>query len=97
MSQATSSPYRCDGFTELRGYAPIGDGRTVGLVALHGAIDWLPLPNLDSLPVFAAMLDPANDGELELSPTGPFHTRRRYVPDTNVLETTFVRTPARSG
>jgi GH15 family glucan-1,4-alpha-glucosidase len=89
-SAPRESPYRADGFAPLRSYAAIGDGRTVALVAEDGAIDWLPLPGLDAIPVFAALLDPSNGGRLELSPIGEFRSQRRYVPGTNVLETTFI-------
>jgi GH15 family glucan-1,4-alpha-glucosidase len=62
----------------------------VALVAQDGGIDWFPIPDLDSLPVFAAVLDRPNGGRLDLAPTTPFRTERRYVPKTNVLETTFI-------
>ncbi|SDQ25542.1 glycoside hydrolase family 15 protein [Microbacterium sp. cf332] len=73
----------------IESYAPIGDGRTVALIGLDGSIDWLPLPDLTSTPVFARLLDPETGGCLELAPTDEFETTRRYIPDTNVLETTF--------
>ena len=80
---------RTDGYAPLRTYAAIGDGRTVALVADDGRIDWFPVPNLDSRPVFAALLDGADGGCLELAPTQPHQVQRQYVVGTNVLETTY--------
>lgn len=77
------------GYADLRSYAVIGDGRTVALVARDGRIDWMPLPDLDSEPVFAALLDAGNGGHIALCPDEPFTVERAYVEFTNVLTTTF--------
>ncbi len=74
---------------DLRSYAPIGDGRTIALVGLRGQIDWMPIPNLGSPPIFARILDDDTGGCIELEPDGDYTVRRRYVARTNVLTTTF--------
>ncbi|HEY5821527.1 MAG TPA: glycoside hydrolase family 15 protein [Propionibacteriaceae bacterium] len=78
-----------DGYADLRSYAAIGDGRTIALIARDGQIDWLPLPSLDSLPPFAALVDATAGGCIALAPVADFTVSRSYVPDTNVLTTTF--------
>ena len=80
---------RVDGYVPLRSYGAIGDGRTIALIADDGSIDWYSAPNLLTPPIFAAIIDAPHGGRVDLCPTDEFTVRRRYVPGTNVLETTF--------
>src|SRR5690242_9299134 len=87
---AAEAPQSSDRYPPIRDLAAIGDGRTVALVSLDGTMCWLPVPSLDSATVFASLLDVDNGGRFTLAPIGRSEVRRRYLPDTNVLETTFV-------
>ena len=91
MPRRTTTPpaSRADGYVDLRSYGAIGDGRTIALIAEDGSVDWLPIPNLDSIPVFARVLDADGGGAIALAPVDEFTVKRRYIPATNVLETTF--------
>jgi GH15 family glucan-1,4-alpha-glucosidase len=49
----------------------------------------MSLPSLHSPTTFAAMLDSERGGRFTLAPNGKFEAERRYLPRTNVLETTY--------
>jgi GH15 family glucan-1,4-alpha-glucosidase len=72
----------------IQDYAAIGDGRTVALVGSQGSIDWLCWPRFDSPSIFAALLG-EDGGSWGLAPIATSRITRRYLADTNVLETRF--------
>src|SRR5579864_7619053 len=72
-------------------YAIIGDTHTAALVGRNGSIDWLCLPRFDSDAVFAQLLGGPEHGFWRIAPaTDDYEVRRRYRPDSLVLETDFL-------
>lgn len=71
----------------LGAHAFLGDRHTVALVSDSGALDWLRLPRFDSPTCFSALPGTEPAGVWLAGPAGGGRaTRRRYRPDTLVLE-----------
>jgi GH15 family glucan-1,4-alpha-glucosidase len=78
-----------DRYPPIADYALIGDCRSAALISRGGSLDWLCWPRFDSPSLFAALLDRERGGSFRVGPAGPFRTERRYLPDSNSLETIF--------
>ena len=52
-----------------------------------GSIDWLCWPRFDGDACFAALLGTAEHGSWKIAARDPHQTKRRYQPDTLILET----------
>ena len=70
-------------------YGLVGDMHSAAVVGRDGSIDWLCFPRFDSPSAFAAILDDERGGCWRICPTGRYSSERRYLPDTNILCTTF--------
>jgi len=77
------------GYKKIGDYGVIGDGSTVALIGLDGALDWMCLPCLDSPSVFAAILDDQKGGCFSLRPDAAYDSSQIYLPQTNILQTRF--------
>ena len=76
--------------SRIEDYALIGDLSTAALVGRDGSIDWLCWPRFDSDSCFAAMLGTPEHGRWQIAPKdGAARVRRRYRPNTLILETRF--------
>jgi GH15 family glucan-1,4-alpha-glucosidase len=67
----------------------IGNCQFSALVHHGGEVVWCCLPRFDSEPVFSTLLDREDGGRFRISPAGGEMGTQRYLPNTNILETTF--------
>ncbi|MDR7038640.1 GH15 family glucan-1,4-alpha-glucosidase [Methylobacterium sp. BE186] len=70
-------------------YAIVGDTHANALIARDGSVDWLCWPRHDSPALFLRLLDDVKGGACTLDLDGRSEIGRRYLPGTNVLETSF--------
>ena len=78
-----------DAYKPISDYGLIGDCHSAALVGLDGSIDWCCFPRFDSAAVFSRILDSRIGGYFQVSTLGIGSVTRRYLPGTNILETTF--------
>lgn len=76
-------------YPSLSEYALVSDAHSAALISRQGSVDWLCLPRFDSPAVFARLLDWRQGGSFQLHVPEAERVTRRYLPGTNVLETTF--------
>src|SRR5919201_4247513 len=83
------SPARDAGaFTPIADYGLLADCNGSALVDRAGSIDWLCMPRYDSPAIFARLLD-RDAGHWSIRPAGAFDVKRRYIPGSLAIETTF--------
>lgn len=73
----------------LEGMGLIGNGQYAAHVATDGDVVWCCLPRFDSEPVLASLLDPSRGGRFRVGPERGGEGRQEYLPNSNVLATTF--------
>ena len=76
-------------FKPIGDYGIIGNMLSAALVGVDGSIDWCCLPRFDSPSVFAAILDDEKGGCFGINPQDSYKSHQAYIPNTNVLQTTF--------
>ena len=86
---STPAPGGTSAFPPIADYGFIADREVTALIAPSGNIEWLCLPRPDAPSVFGAILD-RSAGAFRLGPAELFAPAgRRYIPGTNILETTW--------
>lgn len=91
-----SEPPSAPDYNPLSDYALIGDTHSTALIDRSGSIDWLCWPHHDSPAIFLRLLDARKGGACRIEFDGLTSVSRRYLPQTNILETSFVTRTGRA-
>jgi GH15 family glucan-1,4-alpha-glucosidase len=79
-----------ESYPPIADYALLSDCHSGALVSKDGSIDWCTFHRFEARPVFARILDWAKAGFFRIAPLhDDYISTRRYLPGTNVLETSF--------
>jgi GH15 family glucan-1,4-alpha-glucosidase len=78
-----------DPYPPISDYALLSDCHSAALVSRDGSVDWCCFHRFDARPVFARILDWNKGGHFRIAPKSGYSVSRRYLPGTNILETTF--------
>jgi alpha,alpha-trehalase len=76
-------------YPAIADYAFISDCHSAALIARDASVEWACFHRFDNRSVFARLLDRERGGFFRIAPVGAFRSSRRYIPETNVLETRF--------
>jgi GH15 family glucan-1,4-alpha-glucosidase len=77
-------------YPPIADYALLSDCHSCALVSTDGSIDWCTFHRFEARPVFGRILDWAKAGFFRIAPLDDdYEPTRRYLPGTNILETTF--------
>lgn len=87
-----SEEHTAGDYPPISDYGFISDCHSMALVSTAGSIDWCVMPRIDANSVFGRLLDWRQGGYCEIQPAlnpGAYRTKRRYLENTLILETTF--------
>jgi GH15 family glucan-1,4-alpha-glucosidase len=76
-------------YPSIGDYGFIGDCHCTALVSRSGSIDWCCMPRFDSDSCFGRLLGWDDAGYCSIGPLADARSKRRYIGDSLVLETTF--------
>ena len=76
-------------YPPISDYALLSDCHSGALVSKDGSIDWCVFHRFEARPVFARLLDWDKGGFFRIAPRDDYEVTRRYLPNTNVIETRF--------
>jgi alpha,alpha-trehalase len=89
MGPTSQAGYAGSPFPPIAEFGFLSDCETTALVAPSGNVEWLCVPRVDSPSVFGAILD-RDAGGFRFGPADvQVPASRRYLPGTNVLETSW--------